>query len=178
MIVVPDKSKLDVEQTKNRLRQWLKGHVGFGREWLYRVGSPRIIVDKYLNGGDRGLIDYKFFGFYGKVDYLYVISDRTLGGLANFAIVDKNYNLTHVKLIGDPCMEELPPKPENFDQMLEAASKLSADFPFVRVDFYNVDGKIIFGELTFYTASGYLEFEPDDFDFELGKLFTLPEVNK
>lgn len=178
VIVVPDKSKLDIEATKNEMRQWFVLQTGLSREWVYHVGKPRIIAEKFLEGGEHGLIDYKFFSFYGKIDYLYVICDRTLGGLASFAIVDKNYNLMDITRVGEPHMEELPAKPENFDEMLEIASQMSKDFPCLRVDFYNVGGKIVFGELTFYTASGYVAFEPDEFDFELGKLFKLPEIKK
>lgn len=68
-------------------------------------------------------------------------------------------------------------KPINYDKMLEIAEKLSADFPHVRVDLYNIDGKIYFGEMTFFHGSGYIEFEPHEFDFVIGEKFVLPNIN-
>ena len=68
-------------------------------------------------------------------------------------------------------MENIPQKPVNLEQMIAIARKLSQPFPHVRVDLYNVNGKIYFGELTFYTSSGYINFEPDNVDFILGNYF-------
>ena len=74
-------------------------------------------------------------------------------------------------------MIEQPEKPENYQEMVRIAEILSKGFPHVRVDLYNIKGQIIFGEMTFFNASGYVQFEPDSFDFELGKQFVLPEKN-
>ena len=87
---------------------------------------------------------------------------------------DEAWNNLNVTSDAPACDREIP-KPENFDKMMEIASKLSEDFPFVRVDLYNVSGKIYFGELTFYPWSGYVQYTPDKFDFELGEKFVLPK---
>lgn len=75
----------------------------------------------------------------------------------------------------EPIRTELK-KPEHFEQMIEMAGTLLADFPYVRVDFYNIDGKIYFGEMTFFPESGYYDFEPDEFDFMMGKKFDIANI--
>lgn len=117
------------------------------------------------------LCDYKFFCFNGKVGIVYGISDRQVGQSAQFGIYDVDFN----KLEVDRCDErhqEVPlPKPLHYERMVQIAEKLSEGFPRVRVDLYNVAGKIYFGELTFYDGSGYMTFNPDEFDEELGSKF-------
>lgn len=145
-----------------------------GREWAYtKMGKSRILVEKLLENSDgNSLIDYKFMCFNGKAIYLYVMSNRELGTDAALSIYDRNFNKLNVYEIGERKATWLIPKPQNFKEMVEIADKLSSDFPQVRVDLYNVDGKIYFGELTFYDESGYTRFDPDEFDFELGSYFT------
>lgn len=116
-----------------------------------------------------GLTDYKFFCFDGKPQYVQVDTGRFGGHHQNF------YDMQWHSL-GVHCTYpegEGVDMPVNFEDMKTLAVKLSEDFPFVRVDFYNVNGKIYFGELTFYPSSGYGKFHPDSFDLELGNQFTL-----
>ena len=136
--------------------------------------ETRILVEKLLEPTDNfGLIDYKFICFNGRTDYLYVMSDRAFGKDAALAIYDRDFHKTNVYEIGERRADYILPVPKNFQKMVEIADKLSEDIPQVRVDLYNVDGKIYFGELTFYDESGYTRFDPDSFDFELGKLFDI-----
>lgn len=117
--------------------------------------------------------DYKFICFNGKVEYVYGISDRQCGVGAQYGIYDKDFKRLDVDRLDEFHQEKSLPKPGNFDMMVNIAEQLSAEFQEVRVDLYNVDGKIYFGELTFYDSSGYMQFSPDSFDFEIGKKFDI-----
>lgn len=119
------------------------------------------------------MIDYKFFCFGGKVAYIYGISDRQVGVSAQFGIYDKDFKKLAVDRCDERHQEVALPKPSNYERMLEMAERLSEDFPHVRVDLYNVNGKIYFGEQTFYDGSGYMSYNPDSFDYELGNSFDI-----
>ena len=109
--------------------------------------------------------------FCGHVHSLFVLTDRDKGAKINF--FDRNWNPLNVKSDSYPTSNQLILKPKNFDRMIEIAEVLSEDFPHVRIDLYNIDGNIIFGEMTFYSGSGYWGFVPDSFDFELGQQFDI-----
>ena len=103
------------------------------------------------------------------VDY---VDNHSNGRLAFF---DRNFNkLPYYRQDYKPLTGKQE-KPACFDEMLKAAEVLSKDFPHVRVDFYDIEGKAVFGEMTFYNASGFFRFEPDEFDFILGEQFKLPK---
>lgn len=170
-IFCEDKEKLYITETKKLLHQWLnKRPVKAGREWAYYNIKPRIICEKMLG---NELIDYKFYGFRGNVEYIKVVKDRFhISGQKQGIFNDRFEQLPYFKNdVGriDNYLE----KPPKFDEMVFIAKKLSQDFPHVRVDLYNIDGKIYFGELTFYDTSGYETFTPDEFDWILGRQFIL-----
>lgn len=151
---------------------------GGGREWPYYSGKKnRLIVEELLEPDNGQLIEYKFFCFQGKVEYLYVISDRIIGHSATFGIFDKNFKNLHIERAGKKVMDHSVAKPDNYNLMKQYAEILSEDFPHARIDLYSFDNKIYFGEITFFNASGYVSFNPDSFDFELGKCFII-ERNK
>lgn len=144
-----------------------------GREWAYKQCKNRIIAEKALKPDIYGNIDdYKFFCFNGVVALVYVCSDRDENGNGKISLYDGDFNKLPVRRKGIP-ETAYREKPLYFEQMIRMAESLSAPFPHVRVDLYNIDGSIYFGEMTFYTASGYLEFDPDSFDYELGASFSL-----
>lgn len=175
IIICKDKNKLDIEKAKKQMKKWIIPQKnGGGREWVYYLYKPKIIAEKYIESENKGLIDYKFFCFNGDPKYLYVISERDFGNNAKFGIFDIDFNKLNYYRKGKSKMTEKIKKPENYEDMIEIAKLLSEDFPHVRVDLYNLNGKIIFGELTFFNASGYQIYEPDEFDFILGKEFILP----
>ena len=120
----------------------------------------------------NNLIDYKFFCFNGEPKYLYVVTDRKPGEYAYFGVYDIDFNKLPVYRRDERRQVEAVLKPKNYEEMVEIARRLSADFPHVRVDLYNIDGKIFFGELTFYDGSGYFHYDPDSFDYEMGACFT------
>lgn len=175
-VICKDKSQLDASKIKAQLRYFLSmAKSSAGREWAYDGSSERIIIEKLLednSNSDCGISDYKFLCFGGEPAYIVYDKDRFVGHKRNF--YDTNWN--YLKVSSDcPCADDIVPKPENFNEMLRIAHILSEDFPAVRVDLYNIQGKIYFGELTFYPWSGYVQFEPDIFDYTLGEKFKIIE---
>lgn len=138
-------------------------------------GSKYLIINNISN--IYNLTDYKFFCFNGEPVICQVISERYSNEHIDF--YDTNWKrLDGVVGLNPKATNSADgfPKPRNLDKMLEVARVLSQDFPFVRVDLYNVNGKIYFGELTFYPSSGYGCFNPDSFDFKLGELFKIAQI--
>ena len=175
VVVVPDKSKIDTEELKEKLSfsEDRVANNGGGREWAYYGLKTGIIVEQLLVNSENpraGVNDYKIFCYNGHAKYIIVDVDRYIGHKRNF--YDRDWNNLHITS-DCPAADREIEKPENLEKMLEIAEKLSEGFPYVRVDLYDVDGKIYFGELTFYPWSGYVQFFPDSFDFEMGKEFIL-----
>ncbi|MGH2116477.1 ATP-grasp fold amidoligase family protein [Aerococcus sp. L_32] len=174
---VKDKNFFDLPRIQEELNIWLNRDVySTGREWSYKNIEPVIIVEELLEEDNNfeGINDYKILCFNGKPMYIILDVDRFNGHKRN--IYDLNWNLLDVTT-DKPNIKNDIPKPEGLEELVEVARILSEDFPFVRVDLYYVNKKIYFGELTFYPWTGYVEFNPDSFDFELGNKFVLPTKN-
>jgi len=172
-----DKSSLSLDLIKQNLKDWMnRNFYASGREWCYKDITPRVIVEEYLESNDtkfKGLNDYKFLCFNGEAKYIVFDVDRQTEHKRN--IYDTKWNYINVST-DHPNIEDRIPKPEGLDEMLGVANKLAADFPFVRVDLYWVNEKVYFGELTFYPWTGYVQFEPDEFDFILGDLLPINKM--
>ncbi|MBR5415504.1 MAG: hypothetical protein IK105_06165 [Thermoguttaceae bacterium] len=179
VILCADKDRLDRAGFEKQLRGWVAAphrRPFGGREWPYYSGKKhRILIEKYLDAGPGGLTDYKFFCFDGEPKYLYVMTGRGDEEGPRLGIFDAGFNKLPCVRRGRRDLAEPIEKPENYGAMLEAARRLSAPFPHVRVDLYNIGGKIVFGELTFFSGTGYIAFDPDSFDYTLGEAFRLPE---
>ncbi len=173
VVICKNKSQLDIPAVRMSLDNWLSlKTTNAGREWAYSgISVPRIIVEDLLEQPENpkdGLTDYKIFCFNGEPKF--IITDKS-----RYTHHRRNIFTTDWKDLRVSCeygMADKVERPKNLDGMLDIARKLSAAFPFVRVDLYNLDGKIYFGELTFYPWSGYMTFEPDDFDFKSGEMFS------
>lgn len=181
VVIVTDKKKEDIEKLKVKCREWtsIDAHAkGGGREWPYYSGkNHRIIIEKYIdsNKDAGGLIDYKFFCFDGSIAYLYVTADREVGNDAGVGIYDSDFRRTEVQRLDKRPLKRFIEKPENYEELKKVAEVLSDRYPEVRIDLYDIDGEIRFGELTFYDGSGYMKFDPDKFDFKLGECFKIPQ---
>lgn len=176
IIICKDKSKFNVDKYIDKMNEWTNTRTirSGGREYPYYSGKKhRIIAEKLLKSTDsiEDLPDYKIFCFNGKAKYIVIDIDRYIEHKRNF--YDMDWNNLHITSDCPPADRNLN-VPQNFSEMISIAEKLSANFPYVRVDLYNVLGKIYFGELTFYPWSGYVQFSPDSFDYELGKSFDIP----
>ena len=175
VVICPDKAKLDVLSLKGTLETSnhpVKTNTA-GREWAYYGLRPGIIVEELLINSENpkaGINDYKIFCYNGVAKYVVLDADRYIGHKRN--VYDREWNDLHV-LSDCPAVDREIPKPQNLDELLKVAEKLSEGFPYVRVDLYDVDNKIYFGELTFYPWSGYVQFEPDEWDTIFGEDFNL-----
>ena len=177
VVVCKDKEKLDKEATKRKLNESMKQNLyKDSREWPYKNVPKRILAEEFVeDAATQELRDYKFFCFDGKVEFLFVGSERQKPGEdVKFDFFDKDYN--HLVLRqGHPNSKVLPAKPSCFEEMKEVAAKLSKGIPHVRVDLYEANGHVLFGELTFYHFGGIVPFEPAKWDEEFGELINLPK---
>lgn len=174
MCICKDKSTLNKQQVLRDIRSGLhQNYYYHGREWPYKNIQPRIIVEKYLDDPTGDLVDYKFFCFNGIANCVMVCTERFTGD-PKFYFFDKKWNLLRLNKRGKEAPKDFSlPKPSNIDEMFEIAEILAQGFKFVRVDLYDCDGKIYFGELTFYPDSG---FDPNllpETDMYFGKLIKL-----
>lgn len=180
LVICKDKSKFDIKYARKKIRKSLKRNYYYlGREWPYKNVKPRIIIEKYMEEKNYSqLNDYKLMCFNGKVEYSFVCSERDNKdeGLA-VTFFDNNWNKMPFRRHYRNSSKIIS-KPKNFELMITLAEKLSKNIPFVRVDFYEVNGNIYFGELTFYPGDGLEEFEPDCWDEKLGNLIDLSLVKK
>ncbi len=175
-IICKDKSTFDKKKAASEIKSWLKRDCyGLGREWAYKNIKPKILIEEYLEDSENkydGINDYKFLCFGGKVHYVVFDADRYVGHKRS--IYDADWNYVDV---GTDCekLGDAVPKPEGFEEMKRIAEDLSREFPAVRVDLYWVNHRAYFGELTFYPWTGYIVFDPEEFDLTLGEKFVLPE---
>lgn len=176
IVVCKDKQTLDIEKAKEKLTNgWGKNYYVHNKEYPYRDLTPRIIAEEYKEDeSGYELRDYKIFCFNGEPKILFVASDRQKAGEdTKFDFFDLNWN--HLPFTnGHPNSKEFIAKPKNFEEMLEIAKKLSVGIPQVRIDLYNCNGQIYFGEITFFHWSGMTAFDPIEWDFKLGKMIKLP----
>ena len=176
VIICKDKSKLDISSVEKRLRRSLNRNTFMlGREWPYKNIKPQIIAEEYLeNNNSDELKDYKFLCFNGKVKALYVVSGRNSVHGACVDFFDVNYNQLPFRTLYKNSTI-IPPKPKLLQEMIDVSAKLSQGVPHVRVDLYEVNGKIYFGEYTFFTSGGLAPFRPEEYDYQFGEWLTLPD---
>jgi len=174
-IICRDKSALDVAATRETVRQWLLpewNHYNHFFEWSYKDIPSRITCEAFLESDTGDLCDFKFVCFNGKVQCLFVASDRASGDL-RITFYDTEWNRLPFSRGYPPSSIDRPP-PKSFKEMIALAEKLSAPFPLVRVDLYEVAGQPFFGELTFYPGNGTEPFTPAEWDYTFGEYFPLP----
>lgn len=176
VVICRNKSELDVGNARKVMARLLKDNYYLvGRETPYRYVRRRIFAEELLEMPDgKELLDYKFFCFDGKPEFLKINFDKDSVFSANY--YDLNMNLLpfgEVWPAPDPTRKF--EKPENFDKMIEIASRLSTGIPFARIDLYNVGGRIYFGEITLYPTSGFGPFNDYDWDVRLGNMIQLPQ---
>lgn len=183
VIICHDKSSLDIDWARAEMKNSLqRDFYAVTREWPYKNVKPRIIAEKLLENpvGEnksislKSINDYKFFCFNGKVEFMKVDFDRSTNHRANY--YDRYFNFLEFGEEAFPFMPDKPlNKPVTMHTMTRLAEKISQGKSFVRVDFYENNSKVYFGEMTFYPASASGRFIPESADLELGKLLKLPE---
>lgn len=177
IIICKDKSKLNIGETREIMRKGLKRrYYIYNREWPYKNVKPRIIAEKFMvDESGVELKDYKWFCFDGQPKALFIASGREVEGEEmTFDFFDPDFN--HLPIMkGHPNSKRPIKKPMGFEKMKELAAILSEGIPHVRVDFYDINGHVYFGELTFFSNSGRGPFEPEIWDYKFGSWIKLPE---
>lgn len=176
-VICYDNGRFDLEEAKRKLGRALRcNYYNDSREWPYKHVTPKILAEQYIEPSTGvDLPDYKFFVFDGKARYLFVATDRqSETEETKFDFFDIKFNHLNITNGHSNSLPVIPPKPCNYDLMVELAEKLCAEIPHVRCDFYEVDGKVYFGEMTFYHWSGFVPFNPHSFDVQMGELLKLP----
>lgn len=176
VIIVKNKKKIDRNKTIKLLNKYLKkDYYIIDREWPYKNVPKRIIAEKYLEPSfeTNDLPDYKFFCFNGEPRFCQVISGRGGKMCIDFFDYDWNHQPFHEPK-KYPFADVKPEKPKHFEQMWRAASSLSKGLPFSRIDFYDVNDKVYFGEITFFPTSGTGGFDPEEWDKQFGDWIKLP----
>lgn len=174
LAICRDKSNFDIVSARKKINASLKRNYYYcGREWPYKNVKPKIIIEKYMEDNvNKELIDYKFMCFDGEPKLSFTCSERYKDGL-KVTFFDLDWN----KLPFErhyPSSSKKIKKPFNYNLMLKFSKILSDNIPFVRVDWYEINGKLYFGEMTFYPGNGYEEFKPLEWDKKIGDLIKLP----
>lgn len=175
IVVCRDKSTLDIPAARKKLRRFHKrNYYAQNREWPYKDVKHRIIAEMYMEDAVQGeLRDYKFFTFGGEPKVLYIAQGRGRGGETTADFFDMEFR--HLDFTIDHEMAPEPPeKPQNFELMKSLAAKLSEGTPQLRVDFYEVNGKVFFGEMTFFHCTGMELFHPEQWNRTFGDWVVLP----
>ena len=184
IVICKSKKDLDMAAARKKLEKSLKNDFYLsGREWPYKNVKRRIIAEKYMeddsraDAGDTDLMDYKFMCFDGKVKCSFVCSERYSGEGLKVTFFDPDWKKLPFERHYPASKRDIP-KPKSYDLMVELAERLSDAIPFVRVDFYDINGEVFFGELTFYPGGGFEEFSPLEGDYTLGSWLTLPREKR
>lgn len=175
VIVCRDKNKFDIKEAKKKIEEALKRNFYLdAREWAYKNVERKILIEEYMQDGEnKCLKDYKFYCFNGKPLYLYVSEGLENHKTARISFLDLDFNKAPFKRGDYKELDVLPQKPKNYEKMIRFAEKFSKDIPFLRVDFYEINEKLYFGELTFAPCGGFMKFEPEEWDLKLGDLIKL-----
>lgn len=177
LVICTDKSKLNKAEAKSKINHALRRKYYLNtREWPYKNVKPRIIAEKYMvDESGYELKDYKFFVFDGQMRAMFIATDRTADTETCFDFYDRKFE--HLPFTnGHPNAQHTIKKPENFEEMIAIAEKLGKGLPQARIDLYNINGRIYFGEITFFHWSGMKPFKPEEWDYKFGSWFNLPEV--
>lgn len=177
LVICRDKSECDKNKVIVFLNKYLKRNFYLeGREWPYKDVKPRIIAEPYIEGlGNSDSVEYKATCMNGKVSFVTICigiahSDFYKRSNDHF---DRNFNKMDWYVNYKPAATP-PKKPDQWDDLLDFCEKLCKDYPYIRIDCYIINGRILFGEFTFFTWAGFMHFTPDIWDLKLGQLLKLP----
>lgn len=177
-IIVKNKNKLNIEETKTKLKEWLEhdsNHYFFSFEWPYKNIQPKIVIEEYIEKKNEEKYDYKIFCFYGEPKFFYITKNGHDHSKMSLSHYDTNFNQLLVKLNHYSFIEDKIFKPNYYQEMLNIAKKLAHPFPFCRVDFFNFKDDFYIGELTFYPAAAIGNFKPVNWDLKFGNFLQLPK---
>lgn len=174
MCICEDKEKLDIKKTRRLLDKGLRQNYYLtGREWPYKNVERRIIAEQFIG---ENLTDYKLMCFGGKVLCSYTCTEKYKDQV-RVTYFDRDWNRLPFRERHHLASDKTIPKPKNYEKMIELAEVLAKGMPFVRIDFYNVNGRIYFGEMTFYSGSGFDEYTPMEGEYRLGEWLDISSIN-
>ena len=179
IVICKNKKDFDEVKAKSFLKERLKNNgYWYGREWPYKNVKPCIIAEKYMEDSiSKDLKDYKFFCFNGSMEFFDIDIDRFIEHRSNY--YDRNGNfLPFGKTYCPPDYTKKIEMPKNLDKMIELAETISHNTVLSRIDFYEIDGQVYFGEITFYPGSGFSPFTDEKWDYKLGDMLYLPNIKK
>jgi hypothetical protein len=178
IIICKDKSKFDYKKARTKINTSLKKNYYFaGREWPYKNVIPKIIAEEFMvEEKNADLKDYKIFNFNGKPKLIQVDFDRFTNHKRNFYSID--WDFIEMELFYRNSPQKIINKPLQLHEMLKLSEKLAEKIPFSRIDFYSIQDKIYFGEITFFPEGGFFRICPKELDFELTNLLNLPEIDQ
>lgn len=168
-IICRNKDVFDRKSAIKRLNKALKiNYYYYSREWVYKNIPRRIIAEQFIEDmDDKETRDYKIFTFDGEPRFLYIATDRGIGA-TKFDYFDLDFNHIDVRQ-HYPNSDKVLHKPKNYELMLDLSRKLSSGLRHARIDFYEVNGKIYFGEYTFYNNGGVTAYDPESWDYKFGE---------
>ena len=174
VVVCKDKNSFNYDKAKKFLNWHLqRRYYEHAREYPYKNVKPRILAEEFVGNGKDVLIVYKVFCFGGVPKIIQVIQgDKTKNETIDY--FDEGWNLLPLKQ-NFPNSENHLPKPDCLQEMLELSQKLSSHRPFLRVDWYIVEGQLKFSEFTYYSDAGFAKFSPEEWDYKLGEWIELPK---
>lgn len=172
--IIKNKDEIDIKTLKKELKEWLSPYNTLVNSYCraYWNVKPMILAEKYVEQIDGQVYDYKFFCFNGEPKFAYVATDHFEGQVSNISIYDLKWNLLDIKY-GHHQQNNVP-APKSLEKMIEISKKLSESFPFVRVDFFELEGKPVLSELTFYPGGGFNKLYPLSVNDEWGEYINLP----
>ena len=175
LCVCRDKAQFDIEAARNKLNKSLHNNFFYyGREYPYKDVPKKIICEKYMQDGQNlELRDYKFYCFNGDPKFLYLSEGMENHKTAKISFVNMDWSFAPFHRTDYASFSELPAKPDKFDEMLDIAKKLSNGIPFIRVDLYEINDQVFFGELTFTPCAGFMPFSPPEWDLKIGEMLSL-----
>ena len=181
LAICRDKKTFDKTKAEEKINNSLANNYFYNcREWPYKNVKPRIIAEQYMEDEITGtsLTDYKFYCFNGKPEFLYISTGLEDHATASISFVTMDWEFAPYERSDFKPFKTLPEKPVNFERMIEISRKLSQGISFLRVDLYEINGKIYFSELTFSPCGGFMPFKESEHDKMIGDMLVLPQINK
>ncbi|WP_026567973.1 ATP-grasp fold amidoligase family protein [Bacillus sp. UNC41MFS5] len=175
LVICRDKSTFDIEKAREKINKCLKRNYFYHtREWVYKDVKPRIIAEKYMKDASSVVLkDYKFYCFNGKPEFVQLSEGMENQRTASMAFLTLEWEREPFVRNDFFPIEKIPAKPIHFELMKSFAEQLSQGHTFLRVDLYEINGKVYFSELTFFPTSGFIPIKPEKNDEYIGKRLQL-----
>jgi hypothetical protein len=176
LVICRDKKNFDIEAAREKINRCLKRNYFYnGREWPYKNVKPRVIAETYMEDPSSVVLkDYKFYCFNGKPEFVQLSEGMEKHSTASMAFLTLDWERLPFERSDFLRIHKIPPQPLNLELMKSFAEELSQGHSFLRVDLYEINGRVYFSELTFSPTSGFIPIQPSEYDLQIGRLLELP----